>query len=322
MDGSAGTGGGGADGAEGGADRAEGGACVFPVAQYAFPDSPTIFCSNGSLAGACPIAGDPTFGQDGNRLGPLNTYVLANGVVSDSMLGLEWVSNFPGPQIYANANDHCNSLDFDGKQDWRLPTRFELMSIVDYGRFDPVVDTTLFAAPTGTYRSFWTRNLHASSGQDHWVVNSQDGAAVSRADLLQAQTRCVRGQIRLSTFTELTGCSIVFDSRTGLGWQKWPSAQTFGWSDAILYCENSQQDGFSDWRLPNVKELQTIIDHTMLNPAVDPNAFPGTPAERFWTSSPFVGDPSHAWAVDFWDGAAANNSASSTPFRVRCVRGG
>jgi hypothetical protein len=203
-----------------------------------------------------------------------------------------------------------------------LPTRFELASIVDYGRYDPVLDIGLFAAPTGTYRSFWTRNAHASNGADHWVVNSQDGTVVGRANILQAQTRCVRGPIRLGIFTELSGCSIVFDSRTGLGWHKWPTGQTFGWSDAILYCEVSEQDGFSDWRLPSVKELMTLVDPTVMNPAIDGNAFPGTPAEPFWTSSPFVGDPSRAWAVDFTDGSVVHGSATSTPRRVRCVRGG
>lgn len=53
------------------------------------------------------------------------------------------------------------------------------------------------------------------------------------------------------------------------------------------------------WRLPNVKELASIVDRSRVSPAADPVAFPGTPPEWTWTSTPYAGEPQHAWVVGF-----------------------
>jgi hypothetical protein len=244
-----------------------------------------------------------------------------NGVTSDALLGLEWISIFAGPDTFTQATAYCENNMFGGRTDWRLPTRLELLSTLDYGRSDPVFDTSFFDAPTGTLRSFWTRNEHASSGADHWIVHA-DGTMLARADVVATQTRCVRGPIFAPMLAELGGCAIIHDSVTGLSWQKYASGQILGWTGALQHCESSGQDGFLDWRLPSVKELETIVNPAVLNPAVDANLFPGTPVELFWTSTPYVDNPANAWAVDFSDGAAVNDQPTSTPHRVRCVRGG
>jgi hypothetical protein len=268
---------------------------VFPSKQGSWPDSPTVFCTDGSLAGTCPSAQQTAFGQDGNYDGPGNTYIETNGVVSDALLGIEWTRAFSGPSTWTAANTYCDGLDFDGKQDWRLPTRQELISIVDYGRYDPVLDVAVFdAPPTASNKLFWTSRPHASSGQDHWIVNSQEGNVVGRSNILTAQVRCARGTTVTGTAMQLAGCDIIHDSFAGLGWQRWTSGQTYSWLGAIQYCEGLDQDGFSDWRLPSVKELETIVDASALNPAIDGNLFPGTPAEMFWTSTPFANFPANS----------------------------
>jgi hypothetical protein len=73
-------------------------------------------------------------------------------------------------------------------------------------------------------------------------------------------------------------------------------------------------------------ELRTIVDFTRTNPSIDPAAFPGTPAEWFWTSSPYAGQYGYAWGVSFFNGFpyildnTGTLSDLTGPAGVRCVR--
>jgi Protein of unknown function (DUF1566) len=74
------------------------------------------------------------------------------------------------------------------------------------------------------------------------------------------------------------------------------------------------------WRLPTVRELQTLVDPSrMADPRIDLTAFPTTPSAAFWSSSPVAGSPSLAWLVNFYDGFA-NTYDKTTMVDVRCVR--
>ena len=116
----------------------------------------------------------------------------------------------------------------------------------------------------------------------------------------------------------LPGDGTVVDTKTQLTWQRVVPGSTFNWTDAMTYCQNPGLPG-TGWRLPSVKELQTIVDVTLSNPAIDGTAFPGTPVDTFWTSSPVAGGASQVWAVNFADGTQFG-PAVSTATRVRCVR--
>ena len=127
-------------------------------------------------------------------------------------------------------------------------------------------------------------------------------------------------------FVVLTG-GMVKDALTSLIWQQdgsWTrtgrsSSENCTWAEAQPYCSELTLGGYSDWRLPTVKELRSIVDFTVYDPAINRTAFPNTPGERFWTSSPFAGSSDYAWNVDFSDGFLDVNHAGSY-FRVRCVR--
>jgi hypothetical protein len=70
------------------------------------------------------------------------------------------------------------------------------------------------------------------------------------------------------SFTD-NGDGTVTDQNTGLMWQKVPSSRGFSWKDALAYAENCTHAGHDDWRLPTVKELQSIVDYSGVFPAVD-----------------------------------------------------
>jgi hypothetical protein len=80
--------------------------------------------------------------------------------------------------------------------------------------------------------------------------------------------------------------------------------------------------GSSNWRMPTVKELESIADLGRVNPAIDKDYFPNTPSAYFWSGSPHANwTTSVAWRVYFYDGVASSNPRSVSS-RVRLVHGG
>jgi hypothetical protein len=116
-----------------------------------------------------------------------------------------------------------------------------------------------------------------------------------------------------SRFVVLSG-GMVRDTLTKLVWQQQSSATTMNWADAKTYCASA------GLRLPTVKELDSLVDLTVYpGPTIDRMAFSNTPAEAFWTSSPYAGSSGNAWYVGFFDGNSDCNGEGSYN-RVRCVR--
>jgi hypothetical protein len=107
----------------------------------------------------------------------------------------------------------------------------------------------------------------------------------------------------------------VRDTLTKLVWQRQASASEMTWGQAQTYCKNA------GLRLPTVKELRSIVDFTIADPGptIDQKAFPNTPSQSFWTSSPYPA-ASSAWSVSFKNGVSSPPMAEGVSLRVRCVR--
>lgn len=78
--------------------------------------------------------------------------------------------------------------------------------------------------------------------------------------------------------------------------------------------------GFSDWRIPNIKELQSIVDYRRQVPAIDP-VFTPTAFSDVWSSTSHEGDAVNAWRVRFVDGNVLRTT-KTVLLQVRAVRGG
>lgn len=104
------------------------------------------------------------------------------------------------------------------------------------------------------------------------------------------------------------GDGTVTDIATGLMWVKDIVAAGLGsplyWYDAIDACENLNYAGHNDWRLPNINELMSIIDHSKFDPAWDTAIFPYPPSSwtPFWSSTNCAPWPDGAWAMYAYDG--------------------
>jgi hypothetical protein len=89
------------------------------------------------------------------------------------------------------------------------------------------------------------------------------------------------------------------------------------WSLALDFCDKLSFAGHDDWRLPNVRELQSIIDYGRVEPSIDP-VF-GTLKTLYWTSTTYAGNDATAWTADFFIGQLTPVAKDSTYF-VRAVR--
>ncbi len=131
------------------------------------------------------------------------------------------------------------------------------------------------------------------------------------------------------------GDGTVTDPTTGLIWmrcsmgQTWDGTTCTGTASTHTFDQANALTGtvtfaaHSDWRLPNIRELTTLADRSRSNPAIDINAFPNTPAQKFWSASASVEWLIDAWGVDFIDGATSNYYYWKTlDMRVRLVRSG
>jgi len=118
----------------------------------------------------------------------------------------------------------------------------------------------------------------------------------------------------------VNGDGPVTDNVTGLMWQQEDDNQPRAWEAALAYCEDLvlPPGGHTDWRLPDAKELRSIVDNTRYSPAIDP-VFTGTNSAYYWSSSTYAYLTYYAWYVYFLDGSVYGGNKSTT-YYVRCVR--
>jgi hypothetical protein len=125
----------------------------------------------------------------------------------------------------------------------------------------------------------------------------------------------------------------VADTKTNLTWKRCAEGMTLVGTSCTGTATSFTHDGAlqqaasqagAGWRLPNVKELSSIVDINVTSPAIDSVAFPATPASIFWSSSPYVTLPSRAWVVDFGLGVVGGTRTlrndPAYPYFVRLVR--
>jgi hypothetical protein len=132
------------------------------------------------------------------------------------------------------------------------------------------------------------------------------------------------------------GDGTISDMQTGLMWKKCVegvsgngcaagSAASFNWQQALEQpgTVNSGEGfaGYHDWRLPNIKELTSIVEEQCSNPAINSNRFPNTPSSYVWSGSPYANYSGLAWYVDFGNGYSYGGNRSVND-QVRLVRDG
>ena len=121
------------------------------------------------------------------------------------------------------------------------------------------------------------------------------------------------------------GDGTTTDSRTGLMWLKNASTYNNGasqtWESALSGCESFTYASYTDWRLPNRRELMSIVNYQNQNPAINTTYFTTTQSNYYWSSTTYVPNTAYAWRVYFGNGRVGDGYKPASRY-VRPVRGG
>lgn len=279
-----------------------------------------------------------TTGEDSDYLiNPFSYIDNGDGTVSDTHTRLMWeqTAGITGGFDLAGAESYCATLTLGGHTDWRVPDRKELVSILGYWNLNPSINTTYFNSFSSSY--FSSDECMNISGQA--LVDFGIGTVWCDMNYNNQQVRCVRGGIAAPyAWTEGlvdNGNGTVSDQLTGLMWQQEeygdPAQGTaceeiigyidsLTWEAAISYCQDLQLGGHDDWRLPSVKELESITYERGLQSIFNRNFFPHA-CGSYWSSTSYIIDGGNAYYHENYNGQIRFYSKNETR-DVKCVRGG
>jgi len=273
----------------------------------------TTFFDN-SISIPAPVEGEDFFGQNANYPGNVPNYVdNGDGTVTDMVTGLMWQNsfdhngdgsiNYDDKLTYDEILDIPASVATGGYTDWRLPSIKEMYSLIIFSGRDikvegtstagliPFINTEYFEFAYGDTDAgerlidmqCATTNEYVSMEVERTVfgVNFADGRIKGYGLQMMGQQKAfnyllVRGNnsYGINDYTD-NGDGTITDRATGLMWMQDDNGEGIPWKDALSYAENYEFAGFSDWRLPDAKELQSIVDYsrspaTTASAAIDP----------------------------------------------------
>lgn len=315
---------------------------------YPFPDTGQDECYNNTELISCPSAPTDEFygqdaqypridrsytklGQDGAELDDNASHIDDEGawiMTRDNVTGLIWEiktdANKADTYTWQNAEAQfiaeLNGGEFGGFSDWRLPSRAELASLVDRGRF-PSIDPFWF--PNTIDFRYWSSSAVSGASDKAWRVRFSSGFVYYQPKSTLYYVRGVRGPFIDNNMVDDNDGTIT-DRTTGLIWKKCSYGQTWdeteknctgtaelmNWKDALA---KAAED--NDWRLPNISELQSLVDDSASAPAIYepfrqylPPAFDSPDPDHtltlpYWSSTTLVHEPTNAWLINFVDGS-------------------
>jgi hypothetical protein len=112
----------------------------------------------------------------------------------------------------------------------------------------------------------------------------------------------------------------IFDRQTDLTWQKKPSSDKFTYQEAIKHCEDLYDDGYSDWELPSIDALKSLVDYKQDNSAIATGLISVKLNDYYWSETKHAEYSSNAWELLFKNGNDNWNN-QSFDFYALCVRG-
>ena len=302
----------------------------------------TRFFSNDGVIDA-PAEGEDFYGQDASYTGNAPSYTdNGDGTVLDNVTGLTWQQD-PGDKLtWAEAVDYLvefNEAALGGYSDWRIPSMKELYSLVDFSGYtrtssdtsNPYIDTDTFVFLYGDEAGeprFIDSQILTSTIYDATTLggnttvfgyNFADGRIKGYEIDKDFYCYYVRGNTNYgqNLFVD-NGDATITDQAKSLMWSQNDSGYyeagteadgTLDWQEALAWVAEMNDGaflGYSDWRLPNIKELQSLTDYTQ-SPMVT-----GTAAiDEMFYCTPII----NAWGADdygyYWSGTTHDDTSAS-----------
>jgi len=201
-----------------------------------------------------------------------------NEVVVDQTNNLIWQDNIDARNLLLNwsdANDYCQNLELAGKDDWHLPTRFQLLYLLDMNQNIPQgnakVDSSFENISDDLeWKGYWAQNkklLNFEGGSSDWVADWVGFIDAKIADRYRRgyltdenNVRCVSGDKIFSAELDYVSEGVYIAPDSQLMWEIGNHKdELFSWNQAIEHCNNLSIANASNWRLPNINELHSVI---------------------------------------------------------------
>ncbi len=300
---------------------------------------------------AAPSTNAAFYGQDAqfSHTTPVYTKSSDGLTVKDEVTGLTWQKTYEKPTFggmyyWAETQTEVNNLNqqnYGGYNDWRVPTIKELYSLWNASVGWPYIDTEYFDIKYTdeqdlSHAIFWSSDKYTGvmgnvngetpGAELAFGVNFGTGHIKSYSISVGPKhfVRCVRGNLAYGVnLFQNNNDGTISDLATGLMWQQSDSGSGMDWEHALAYAQtqnNANYLGHNDWRLPNTKELQSLVDYTRspyatnsinVGPAINAlfnctgilNDGGKTDYPYYWTSTSAIPQPngtySNAWYVAF-----------------------
>ncbi len=256
----------------------------------------TNFYDNDNKMSTVPVVGDPFYGQDAQFSTNSPSYTSnSNATVSDNITGLIWEKAYQR-MTDSEARAYLIEKNKGEYNDWRIPSIKELYSLMQFNGTDvsstdmdseppasaiPFIDDAYFDFDyfANGERSIDVQYYSSSKYTAYVMTNSEslfglnvaDGRIKgypyeSRGAEKDYSVKLVRGNkaYGINDFID-NGDNTISDKATGLMWDKNDSNKGMEWAEALEWAQtmNAQKHrGYDDWRVPNAKELQSIVDYS------------------------------------------------------------
>lgn len=271
--------------------------------------SQDIFWDTNGNKIASPAVGETLYGQDAQFSQITARYTESQDglTVKDEVTGLTWQKDYETRMLgtcnwieaYAMVSE-MNKKKLGGFSDWRLPSIKELYSLWNAHTGWPYIDTTFFPITARneqelSHAIFWSSDKYTGlmglTQENTPGVEMAFGVNFGTGHIKAYSTevgpkhflRAVRGNLSygVNLFKD-NGDGTVSDLATGLMWMQTDSAMGMDWEKALTFAQTQNKAnylGYNDWRLPNTKELQSLVDYTRspgapktteIGPAIDP----------------------------------------------------
>jgi len=316
---------------------------------YKIVDTGQEICYDSIQPIAPPLQGESFYGQDAQISGNQPAYQdNGDGTVTDMVTGLMWQQNLLNEKLtFDEAVAAADTFSLAGYNDWRLPAIKELYSLILFSGTDPsgpnpinpipFIDTGYFEFEYGDTLSgvrlidaqYWSSTEYVGTTMNNdpttFGVNFADGRIKGYPSqpvgppgnqfTMTSFVRYVRGEMDYceNDFTD-NGNGTITDEATSLVWDINDSGEGLNWEEALAWVDQKNQEnylGYSDWRLPNAKEMQSILDYSRA-----PQVTGSAAIDPVFNITSIIDEGGNINYPFFWSGITHTSSNGSGEFAV------